>query len=45
MLCSAGAEEHSGSDVFVFGNHLVSPVVHFSLFAIKCVHHEVCHGG
>jgi hypothetical protein len=33
-LCSAGAEDHIGSVVFVFGNHLVSSVVHFSLFAI-----------
>jgi hypothetical protein len=45
MLCSAGLEDHSGSVVFVFGNHLVSLVVHFSLFAIEWVHHEVCHGG
>jgi hypothetical protein len=44
-LYSAGAEDHSGSVVFVFGNHLFSPVVIFSLFAIKCVRHEVCHGG
>jgi hypothetical protein len=44
-LFSAGAEDHSGSIVFVFGNHLVSPVVHFSLFAIECVHHEVYDGG
>jgi hypothetical protein len=45
MLCSAGVEDHSGSVVFVLGNHLVSPVLHFALSAIKCVRHEVCHGG
>jgi hypothetical protein len=44
-LCSDGTEDHSGFAVFVFGNHLVSPVVHFSLLAIECVRHEVCHGG
>jgi hypothetical protein len=44
-LCSAGVEEHSDSGVFVFGNHLVSPLVHFSLFAIECVRCGVCHGG
>jgi hypothetical protein len=44
-LCSAGTEYHSGYVVFVFGKHLVLPVVHFSLFAIECVRHEVCHGG
>jgi hypothetical protein len=37
MLCSADAEDHSGSVEFVFGNHLVSQLVHFSLFAIECV--------
>jgi hypothetical protein len=45
MLCSVGAEDHSGSVDFIFGNHLVSTVVHFSLFVIECVCHEVCHGG
>jgi hypothetical protein len=45
MLCSSGAEDHSGSVVFVFGNHLVLPFVHFSYFAIECVRHGVRHGG
>jgi hypothetical protein len=44
-ICSVGVEDHSGSVEFIFGNHLVLPVVNFSLFAIDCVRHEVCHGG
>jgi hypothetical protein len=43
-LCSSG-----GRTIMVllcfFGNHLVSPVVYFSLFAIECICHEVWHGG
>jgi hypothetical protein len=45
MLCSIGPEDHSDSIDFVFGNHLVSPLVHFSLFAIECLRREVYHGG
>jgi hypothetical protein len=44
-LCSVRADNHIGSVDFVFRNNLVSTVVHFSLFAIECVHHEACHGG
>jgi hypothetical protein len=44
-LCLAVAEDHSDSTVFVFGIHLVSPFVHFSLYAIECVCRGVCHGG
>jgi hypothetical protein len=40
-----GAEDDIGSVDFVFSNHLVLIVGHFSFFAIGCVHHEVCHGG
>jgi hypothetical protein len=36
-LCSVGAEDHIGSVEFVFGYHLVSTVVHYSLFAMKFV--------
>jgi hypothetical protein len=41
-LCYAGLEDHIGSVVFVFGNHLVSPVVHFhclrsNVFVMKFV--------
>jgi hypothetical protein len=45
MICSADAEDHIDYIVFFNGNHLVSPFVHFSLFAIECIHHGVCHGG
>jgi hypothetical protein len=45
MLCSADAEDHSDSVVFVFGYHLVLQLVHFSFFSIECVRHGVCHGG
>jgi hypothetical protein len=44
-LCIAVAEDHSASVMFVFSIHLVLPFVHFSLSAIKCVRHGVCHGG
>jgi hypothetical protein len=41
----AVVEDHSESAAFVFGIHLVSPFVHFSLSAIECVRHGVCFGG
>jgi hypothetical protein len=45
MICISVAEGHSDFAVFVFGIHLVFPFVRFSLFAIECVRHGVCHGG
>jgi hypothetical protein len=45
MLCFADAEDHSDYFVFVYGNRLVLPFVHFSLFAIECVRRGVCRGG
>jgi hypothetical protein len=44
-ICLAVAEDQSDYVVFVFGIHLVSPFVHFSLSAIECICHVVCHGG
>jgi hypothetical protein len=44
-LCLAVVEDHSDSAAFVFGIHIVSPFVHFSLSAIECICHVVCHGG
>jgi hypothetical protein len=43
-FCIAVVENHSDSAGFVFSIHLVSPFVHFSLSAIECVRHGVCHG-
>jgi hypothetical protein len=45
MLCLDDVEDHSDYVVFVFGIHLISPFVHFSLSASECVCHGVCHGG
>jgi hypothetical protein len=44
-FCLSVVEDHSDSAAFVFGIHLVSPFVHFSLSAIECDRHGVCHGG
>jgi hypothetical protein len=44
-FCLAVVEDNSDSAAFVFDIHLVSPFVHFSLFAIECICHGVCDGG
>jgi hypothetical protein len=44
-LCISVVEDHSDFAAFVLVIHLVSPFVHFSLSAIECVRHGVCHGG